>query len=879
MKRLRPFVCVSLLLAASALSASAEDAVLSVQRQPNQVTVTIAGGQLELRPVDDRSVRVRFSDGKTAETPGFVLKEGLAVPSFTVKEDPSRITVATAQLQAVVDRATGALSFQDAQGRVFLTEQPGGRVLQPVTLQGKPSFSVGQTFQSPDSEKLYGLGQYQDGLWNWRGIPVEMRQLNTQIAIPVLVSNKGYGLLWDNASRTDFNLPGDPVALSAPSESTDSLSPAPTATEQLSSATKAPAGKGPFREGSYTTGEAGDYVFCVRDADRSNDVAILLDGRQIAGVTNRWTPRAVVGKATLPASTKVALTVRGGGKDVKLFARPLGNTSTFRSDYGQAIDYTVFYGPALDDVIASYRNATGPAPLWPKWAFGLWQCRERYSSSKQLLDTAAEFRRRGIPVDLIIQDWQYWGPHGWGSYEWDEKPYPNPADLIKGLHDLNFKFMISVWCNPHGKTGEALKAGNALVGEWIDVFSATGRDIRWKYLNEAFFSIGTDGWWGDATEPGDPGTALLGKPLSIGAGDQFTNAYPLFASRSLYEGQRATSSDKRVVTLTRSAFPGQQRYAAASWSGDINGDWETFRRQIPAGLNVSLTGQPYWTTDCAGFFHPGDQYKSADFNELLVRWFQWSTFCPILRVHGFKTETEMWKWLPDTQEHLLAYDRLRYRLLPYNYSVASRVTFQNDTFMRPLGMDFPQDPKAWDVADQYLFGPAFLVSPVTQPQATSREVYLPAGARWVNFWTGQTQEGGQAITVAAPLAQMPLLVRAGSIVPFGPDVQYANEKSADPIELRVYPGADGSFTLYEDEGDGYGYEKGSRAAIPFTWNDRTRTLTIGPRQGEFPGMLKTRTFRIVLVASGAGTGIEPAAAAVEVPYDGRPVEKSLATTN
>ncbi len=406
---LRSLLCIPTMLAASALAANAEGAVVSVQRQPNQVTITVAGGQLELRPIADRAIRVRFSDGKTAETPGFVLKGALPGPAFTVREDSNRIIVATSQLQAVVDRATAALSFQDAKGRVFLTEQPGSRVLQPVTLQGKPSFSVGQTFQSPDSEKLYGLGQYQDGLWNWRGIR------------------------W----RCVSSIPRSPSRCSSPAKATDcsgtmpraptSISRRPGRTlravrihrqswccarrhEQLTSAPKAPSGKGPFREGSYTTGEAGEYVFSIRDADRRNDVAILVDGRQIAGVTNMWTPRAIVGKVTLPAHTKVALTVRGGGKDVKLFARPLGDSSTFRSDYGQAIDYTVFYGPALDDVIAAYRAATGPAPLWPKWAFGLWQCRERYSSSKHLLDTAAEFRRRGIPVDLIIQDWQYWGP-------------------------------------------------------------------------------------------------------------------------------------------------------------------------------------------------------------------------------------------------------------------------------------------------------------------------------------------------------------------------------------------------------------------------------------------------------------------------------------
>ena len=407
-----------------------------------------------------------------------------------------------------------------------------------------------------------------------------------------------------------------------------------------------------------------------------------------------------------------------------------------------------------------------------------------------------------------------------------------------------------------------------VVGDWIDVFDPKGREIRWKHINDAFFSIGMDGWWGDATEPGDPGTDLLGKKLSTGPGDRFTSAYPLFASQSLYEGQRAADPDKRVCILTRSAFPGQQRYAAAAWSGDIHGNWETFRRQIPAGLNFSLTGQPYWTTDCGGFFRPRDQYTSADYNELLTRWFQWSTFCPILRIHGYQTETEMWKWLPDTQKHLLDYDRLRHRMLPYNYSVAWKVTSEASTIMRALGMDFPDDAKAWNVADEYLFGPAFLVAPVTEAKAVSRHVYLPAGTGWVNFWSGEKQAGGQRIIAAAPIETMPLFVRAGSIVPLGPDLQYALEKPADPIELRVYPGADGEFTLYEDEGDSYRYEQGVRAAIPISWNDRTRTLTIGARQGEFPGMLKERTFRVVVVTPGKGTGMEPASKASEIRYRG-----------
>ena len=836
------------------MTRAADSIIKSVAKQPSGVLLTLDSGQLELRPLSDGAIRVRFSDGKTAEIPSFVLLGKVPTPKFTVRENKATVTVATAKMQAVVDRATGAVSFRDAAGKTFFAELPGTRLLTPSAVRGQATFTVGQGFESPADEKLFGLGQYQDGLWDWRGLPIELRQLNTQISIPMLISSKGYGLLWDNASRTDFNLPGDEIKFASGNAANDSGTSGPTATEQLAAAPRGRGNQSAERHGTFTSAAAGEYAFCVRDADRRNEIAILVDGVQIAGVKNMWTPRAVVGKMTLPANKTCNITVRGGGRDVKLFARPAGDNTVFRSDCGTAVDYTVFYGPQLDDVIAGYRAATGQAPLWPEWAYGFWQCRERYSSQQQLLDTAAEFRKRQIPMDLIVQDWQYWGNHGWGAYEWDESHYPNPPELLKGLHDLNVKFMISVWCNPQGQTRQDLRTNNLIVGDWIDVFNPKGRNIRWQHLNQGFFSIGVDAWWGDATEPGDPGTDLLGKKLFIGPGDEFTSAYPLFASESIYDGQRATNPNKRVVTLQRSAFPGQQRYAAAAWSGDINGDWETYKRQIPAGLNFCLTGLPYWTTDCGGFFHPRGQSTSADYNELLTRWFEWSTFCPIQRIHGYQTETEMWKWLPGTQTNLLAYDRLRYRMLPYNYSVAWKVTSDAYTIMRALGVDFPGDAKAWSIGDEYMFGPAFLVAPVTEAKATSRSVYLPGGTGWVNFWTGEKMAGGQQAAIQSPVETLPLLVRAGSIVPLGPDLQYAMEKPADPIELRVYPGANGSFTLYEDEGDSYNYEKGVHATIPFEWNEAKRTLTIGKRSGSFPGMLKQRTFNVVWVSEKHGVG-------------------------
>jgi alpha-D-xyloside xylohydrolase len=586
-----------------------------------------------------------------------------------------------------------------------------------------------------------------------------------------------------------------------------------------------------------------------------------------------WTPYSLSGVVTLPAKTTVKVTLRGGGSSPVLSARlrETGRT-VFRSAAGDAVSYTFVQGASLDTVIAATRNVTGSVPMLPRWAFGFWHCRERFNTQEELLVAARKYRELRLPVDLIVQDWQYWGTHGWGAYEWDAKKYPDPAAMISELHNLNLKFMVSVWPNPSGQAGEELKKlpqGRVGNSGWYDPTSPAALALRWEWLNKSFFSIGTDSWWQDAAEPGDAGNSVYGSSLFIGSGDRHANAYPFFHSKGLYESQRAASEEKRVVNLTRSAFTGQQRFGAIAWSGDINGDWVTFRRQIPSGLNFSLTGQPFWTTDAGGFFRPKNPYVNKEHNELQARWFQWSTFCPILRIHGFQTRTEFWEWLPSTQAVLTDYTRLRYRMLPYNYSLAWQVSHANASMLRPLAMDFPNDPVAVATSDAYLYGPSFLVTPVTTPGAVTRDVYLPAGATWINFWTGEPHAGGQTVTTPADLATLPLHVRAGSIVPFGPELQYAAEKPAESIELRVYPGANGTFTLYEDEGDSYRYEKGAYATIPFTWDDATRTLTIGPRSGSFPGMLTKRTFRVVLVNPGAGTGTAfDSPAAVKVTYKG-----------
>lgn len=849
-------------------------AVQGIDKTADEVRIRYTDGVLVLRPLAADTIRVRFGAAPLPDRPSFVLTQPLPTPAFNVEAGTQLIKVSTGKLQVAVDRESGALAFLDASGRVLLREPlTGARKLTPTQVGPDKTFTVQQVFQSPSDEFLFGLGQFQDGIWNWRGIPLELRQLNTQIAVPMMISSKGYGLLWDNSSLLDFNPADQQIALDG-SNAADTGGKKPNATEDLAK-TPMDLSKIGHKSGTFTTDEAGEYVFFVKDGDRSGDFAILIDGKQVAGVTNMWTPRALSAKVNLPGHTTFTVGVRGGGNDVKLFARPLGDTTTFRAQMGDAIDYTFFYGPSMDAIVAAYRKATGAAPMWPKWAYGFWQCRERYSSQQQILDTVAEFRKRRIPMDLIVQDWQYWGPYGWGAYQWDEKHYPDPAALLKGLHDQNTRFMISVWCNPHGKAGDDLGKNHLLIGNWIDVFNQKGRELRWKYINEGFFRLGTDGWWADASEPGDDGNSLAERQTSAGPGSYLRNSYPLFASQSLYEGQLSSDPDKRVCILTRSAYPGMQRYGAAAWSGDIKGDWITYKRQIPAGLNFSITGIPYWTTDTGGFFHPADQYKSADYNELLARWFQWSTFCPILRIHGFGTETEMWKWLPETQKILLAYDELRYRMLPYNYSVAWQVTNGGYTIMRPLAMDFPRDPQTLAISDSYMFGPAFLVTPVTDPVSKtsgSSKVYLPAGTDWINFWTGEKVPGGREITTPAPIETLPLFVRAGSIVPMGPVMQYATEKPDAPYEIRVYPGANGRFTIYEDDNETYAYKKGAYATIPLTWDDQRQELTIGARVGEFPGLVRERTYRIVFVKPGHGVGAENTERVdVEGRYTGRAV--------
>jgi alpha-D-xyloside xylohydrolase len=602
-----------------------------------------------------------------------------------------------------------------------------------------------------------------------------------------------------------------------------------------------------------------------------------------------WLPWKDVARIRLEAGRRHKLRVEWVRDDnpprlqVKWKTPPASADTSLWSEVGEGTDYYLVFGPRLDDVIAGYRQLTGPARLLPKWAFGLWQSRQRYETQQTSIDVVAEFRRRGIPLDVIVQDWFYWTRTGWGSHEFDPERFPDPDGWIRTLHEKhNARLLLSVWPKFYPGTAnfDAFKQRGWLyqpnldqgIRDWTggaftyyDAFNADARRLYWAQIERALFRRGVDAWWLDGTEPDLlPSPTLEGAhthmmPTAGGTAARVLNAFPLQNARAVYEGQRGTAPDQRVVILTRSGFAGQQRFAGAVWSGDISSTWTAMAKQIPAALGWSLSGMPYWTMDVGGFSVP-DRFKPEnarpedieEWRELNTRWFQFGTFVPMLRIHGERPWREMWEFGGEAHpacQTQLKFDRLRYRMLPYIYSVAGAVTSEGASFLRPLVMDFPGDTTARAIGDQYLFGPALLVSPVTSFGARSRAVYLPATAGgWYDFWTGANLPGGRTIDAPAPYEALPLHVRAGSIVPYGPEMKWAMEKPDDPITLTVYTGANGSFTLYDDDGLTNGYERGLSSRIPLRWDEATRTLTIGAREGTFPGMLAERTFAIVFVS-------------------------------
>jgi len=654
-----------------------------------------------------------------------------------------------------------------------------------------------------------------------------------------------------------------------------------------------------FSEKEYGTqftpfNDAGDPAYTVRQAFLlEKDEAIYGLGQQQTGKMNQRGQKLLLRQDNMKICIPFIQSVKGYG----IFWDNYSPTTftdnkqemSFESQVGDCSDYYFLFGGTGDGVVAEMRDLTGQAPMLPLWAYGFFQSRERYTSQKQTVGVVEEYRKLGIPLDGIIQDWQYWSTDNayWNAMEFGNPEFSDPKGMIDQVHKLNAHIMISVWASFGPKTkpyADMNDKGMLMTFDtWprnvgvkpYDPFNPEARDIYWKYLNQGIFSLGMDAWWLDSTEPDhfDISEKDFDNKTYLGSFRSVRNAFPLMTNKGVYEHQRATTSDKRVFILTRSAFAGQQRFSANSWSGDVTSSWETLRKQIPAGLNFAVCGIPYWNTDIGGFFsgrNYRDGVKDKAFHELYVRWMQFATFTPMMRSHGTDTPREIYQfgkkgdWSFDAQEKFI---RLRYRLLPYLYSTAWNISKNSGSMMRALFMDFARDKKALDIDNQYMFGKAFMVAPITESMYVSRKdgkttedfskagyhkVYLPEDANWYDFWTGEKLPGGQTINAAAPIDILPLYVKAGSIIPWGPDVQYAGEKNWDKLEIRVYPGSDGTFTLYEDEKDNYNYEKGVYSTITFNWNDAKRQLTVENREGQYPGMLKNRSFRIVLANKGLG---------------------------
>ena len=899
-------------------------AVAWAQAQPaaNGALVKAAGLNVQIQFHDEGTVRVVKwpPQGSPAKTSLVVVQNQTPELKLERQDSPSSLLVSSRVLRVTVGKQDGRVTFHKATGEVVLKEA-GKASLAPVEYRGDKGYRLEQRFTLTPDEGIFGLGQHQDGHMNYRGRAVTLVQANTQSAIPFLVSSRGWGLLWDNTSKTIFD-----------------------------------------------------------------------DG-------------------------------------------PDGLTVT--SDLGDNIDYYVIEGGSIDGAIAGYRTLTGAAPLFGKWAYGYWQSKEHYHTQAELLAVAKEYRKRKIPIDNLIQDWNYWGGMGdWSGMYFTPDRYPTPDEMVKTLHALHFHLAISVWgglgpdtaiYQEMDKRGFLFKPTGWAGFRFYDAFNPAANDLYWQYLKRGLYDRGIDGWWLDSTEP-DIINALTKEsseyemkrvePNHLGSWARFLNAYPLMITGGLYGHLRQESDRRRAFILTRSTFAGQQRYAAVTWSGDIGASWEIYHRQIAAGINHAMAGVPYWTFDIGAFvlgsyggvFDRG--IHEPAYQELYTRMFQLGAWSPIFRAHGSEGPREIWtfgKFSPAIKQA----DEWRYRFLPYIYSQAWQVTAHGRSLMRGLPMDFPKDPRTFGLDDQFLFGPSLMVCPVTsymlhrppeptvlvpaenlrtkdgrpgvlvtyskdvahqttslervepqinlmwytgrpdyatestfsirwrgklvpgqsgphqlhvksfgarrlfldgkelpfiandtlerythplplqagraydlvmeienptpgavkaqlfwrtpemyarekqvEPRPQSRDVYLPAGTSWIDFWTGKTLPGGGTIAADAPIDKIPLFVKAGAIVPLGPTIQYAAEKPADPIELRIYPGADGHFTLYEDEGDGYDYEKGAHATIVFEWNDANRQLRIGKREGSFPGMLERCTFRIVVVKPGKGNGFD-----------------------
>ena len=922
---------------------------LTVQLKQHQ---NYGPSQIRLQVVSDRIIRVQATaeqSFRSKQSLIIVPQEGKA--NYKVEEQGDDLIITTAAMRAVLNEATGQITFYDLKDQVLLKEvAQGGKTFKPFTVPDreigvdiakvpeaqKHGWSWRALFDSPDNEAFYGLGQHQSEELNMKGKNEDLFQYNTKVSVPFVISNKNYGILWDSYSYSRWGNPDDYLQLNRAFKLYDKDGKEgqltgtyvakngqkivrgedsiyfeyamPEASEICNKTDKggiqnlpkgfALNGSKVVYEGYVEAPTNSFYQFILYYAGY---MKIYIDGKLVVPERWRtaWNPNSYKFETAIPKGKKTPIRIEWQPDgDVSYcglrVAAPRSeaekNQLSIWSEMSPDMDYYFIAGKNMDEVISGYRTLTGKAPVYPKWVLGFWQSRERYQSSKDIEENMKKFRDLKIPVDNIVQDWNYWKLDSWGSHEFESARYPNPQAMLDSVHALHGRFMISVWPKFYDtvKNYKELDAKGWMyhqaikddIHDWLgfrgsfyDAYDAGARKMFWRQMDENLYTkykFGIDAWWMDASEPNVRDCTpmwyrkALSGPTALGTATEYFNAYSIVNADAIYNGQRSVNPNQRVFLLTRSGFAGEQRYSTATWSGDIATRWEDMRAQMTAGLNYSMAGLPFWGMDQGGFCVE-NRYVAAqqefdktgkenadlkEWRELQARWNQFGCFVPLYRAHGQWPLREVWNIAPadhPAYKTIVAYDKLRYRLMPYLYSMAGMVHLKDYTMMRGLVMDFNGDDKVLDIKDQWMFGSALMACPVGEYQKYSREVYLPKQKGWYDFYTGAYHAGGQTIVADAPYDKIPVFIPEGAILPIGPEMQWSDEKKPELIDLYVYAGKDGSYTLYEDEGTNYNYEKGKYAVIDFKYDDARKQITIGARKGSFDGMLQKRRFNIILV--------------------------------
>lgn len=840
----REFLIVIVFLQVSIAAMSQK--VLRYAANNKRVDITTIDGTITIQPLTDNAVRMTFSKQVYRVMPELVYVENLKNPTFNVENNKDKISICLKNITVEVDRNTGLIVYLGKNGKQILAES--GRSLDHSFIGKEKTYVAEQHFVSPSDEHQYGLGQFQDGYLDVRGLSRRLTQVNTQISIPMILSNKGYGLLWNNYGLVDFNPSNNKVALKKNAESGDVTEVDVTTTN----GNKKERRESNVFEADINVDKEGEYSFLLDVGQKmARKLNLEIDGQRLINMENLWLPPTSSVITHLSAGIHHVKAQLTNNDSPTLYFHVVTDETVFRSPVAQSIDYTVFAGNA-DEAMAAYRKVTGEAPVMPLWALGYIHCRERFNSQKEILETAKRFRKESFPVDMMVQDWQYWGKYGWNAMRFDEDRYPNVKSMTDSLHAMGIKFMVSVWSNTDHKTelGHELDSLGYFIPNtnWVDFFNPKAAEFYWSNFSRRMLKpYGIDAWWQDATEPENDD--LSGRVVNNGTtpGEIFRNTYPLLVNKTVYEGCRKDNPMQRTMILTRCAYTGIQRYSIANWSGDVGNDWDTFKRQITAGLGLMSAGIPWWTYDAGGFFRPGNQYNDSLYHERFMRWMQTSVFLPLMRVHGYMTNTEFWNYGQKVSDNARQCLDMRYRLLPYIYTNAAAVSMEGISIMRPLIMDFANDELALSQKTEYMFGKSLLVAPVFEQGISQMPVYLPKDTKWYDFVTNKMYAGGDTYQMPIVKERIPVYAKAGSIIPLGPSVQSTSEERDAPWEIRIYGGSDGKFTVYEDDGTSYNYEKGAYSTYQITWKDNSRVLEIGQRKGIFKGMCKKRTLKFVYI--------------------------------